>query len=96
LDMKEYKDDHQDAHNLMVAVNKAKSLADTLGDIKTTAGIDALRQSLAFYSHVGLLAKQNVVGAKIIRDELKKRFPGKKHNKKSSSSTEESAVEIDN
>ena len=94
LDMKEYKDDHQDAHDLLVAVNKAKTLADTLNDIKTTTGSDAMKQSLAFYNHLGLLVKQNVAGAQTIRDELKKRFPRKKRNIIGSNVTEDSAAEI--
>jgi hypothetical protein len=96
IDMTEYADDHQDANGLFAISNKAKLLSDMLDDIKTTAGSDALQASLAFYNHLGLLVKQNIPGAKTIREELMKRFPRKTRASEAVSNDENTGLHIAN
>jgi hypothetical protein len=43
------------------------------------AGSEACQAALVFYNSVKMAVRQDVPGAKVIYEKLKKRFPGHKH-----------------
>jgi hypothetical protein len=95
LDLSEFCNAHEDNKALLAPANKAKQLFDLLNDTRTTSGSDVMSQSLAFYNHIVMLAKMNVPGARIMHEELKKRFPyNKKRNRTDAITTEDSSMKI--
>jgi hypothetical protein len=67
------------AHELWKFTNFVKQLAENLEDTELAAGSQAYLAALAFYESVKMAAKREVPGAKAIYEELRVRFPRRKH-----------------
>ncbi|MFV0378520.1 MAG: hypothetical protein ACK5JD_14595 [Mangrovibacterium sp.] len=57
---------------------RINAIADLMSDTLLLLGADVYYACIAYYRNIGLLAKQNVNGAKAIYDDLAEQFPGKK------------------
>jgi hypothetical protein len=65
------------AAQLATIARKLQILADKIEDTASIAGIEALSGILAYYNAVKQAAKDKVLGAQTIYDDLKLRFPGR-------------------
>jgi hypothetical protein len=83
LDMVDFKNSFLDAHDLWSLFLKTQQLHENVDDTTMLAGSEAYQDSLIFYNSVKMAARQNVVGAKAVYEELKKRFPGRKRKDES-------------
>ena len=54
-----------------------RHICENIGDTTVLAGSEAYIAALAYYNSVKQAAKMNVPAAKVIYDDLSKRFPGK-------------------
>jgi hypothetical protein len=81
FDMVTFETGYNDAYNLYAAVNMATQLRENLVDTQMRAGSDALQTALIFYNSVKAAATNGIVGAKVIYEELRKRFPGGRRRK---------------
>jgi hypothetical protein len=79
LDMVAFSIDFIDSHGLWTVRNDAQQVYEMLDDSSMSAGSEAYQASLTFYSAVKAAAARDVPGAKAIYEELKQRFPGRKH-----------------
>lgn len=75
LNISEFADDFNDAHNLIAVYNTAKQITEMLSDTILAAGSDAYHASLIFYNSVKVAAEQDVPAGKVVYEELRKRFP---------------------
>lgn len=58
-------------------INNLESLLASLKDTALLAGSEAYSAALVFYNTVKAAQKNNVVGAEVLYNELKQRFPGR-------------------
>jgi hypothetical protein len=65
------------AAQLATIARKLQILADKIEDTASIAGMEALSGILAYYNAVKQAAKDKVLGAQTIYDDLKLRFPGR-------------------
>jgi hypothetical protein len=94
LDMDKYEADYMAARSLYNAVNKAAQFYTNLVDTQLCAGSEAFQASLVFYNYVKLLASNNVAGAKIVYEELRKRFPRGRRRKRLAEDTAPQTDEV--
>jgi hypothetical protein len=94
LDMDAFETDYKDATGLYVAINKAKQLQASLADIQTCAGSEAFQTALRFYNYVKTAAANDSVGAKVVYEELRKRFPPTRRRNTPEDKTQTSEVVI--
>jgi hypothetical protein len=80
LDMVEFDTDFADAHGLWTLYNRTLQLTEGINDTQMTVGSEAHQTALVFYNSVKIATSQGISGAKAVYEELKKRFPRKKHN----------------
>jgi len=81
--------DFTDAHGLWTILNTVRQLEESLDDTEMVAGSESYQAALVFYHSVKLAAAQNIIGAKAIYEELRKRFPGgRRHTGESETETE--------
>ncbi|MDR2584519.1 MAG: hypothetical protein LBC75_13655, partial [Fibromonadaceae bacterium] len=59
---------------------RVTQLEEGINDTQMTAGSEAYQAALIFYNSVKIAASQGISGAKAVYEELKKRFPSKKHH----------------
>jgi hypothetical protein len=85
LNMQNFNDDFNDAHNLWGLLNTATQIVEMLSDTAMAAGSDAYHASLVFYNSVKVAAQQDIPGAKAVYEELQKRFPRGRRNASSDS-----------
>jgi hypothetical protein len=76
LNMVDFGIDKADATRLRTLLNTAQQVVEGIADTQMVAGSEAYHAALAFYNSVKVAASQDVYGAKVVYDELKKRFPG--------------------
>ncbi|AEF81491.1 hypothetical protein [Leadbettera azotonutricia] len=67
------------AHELWKFTNSVKQLTDNLQDTELAAGSKAYLSALDFYKSVKIAAMRDIPGAKAIYEELRSRFPHRKH-----------------
>jgi hypothetical protein len=79
LNIAEFDTDMADAIGLRVLNTSARQLADNIDDTAMVAGSEAFQASLVFYNAVKAASAQDIPGAKDVYNDLKARFPGKKH-----------------
>jgi hypothetical protein len=82
LDMANFDASLADAHNLWPLFLLTQQLHEGVDDIATLAGSEAYRESLIFYNSVKMAARQDVLGAKAVCEDLKKSFPRRKHKRR--------------
>jgi hypothetical protein len=71
----------KDANSLYTSVNMAAQLHRRLSDIQMCAGSDALQTALVFYNSVKMAVANDIDGAKVVYEELRKRFPATRRRK---------------
>jgi hypothetical protein len=81
FEMKEFEADFKDANSLYTTVNMSAQLHRKLVDLQMCAGSDALQNALIFYNSVKMAAANDIVGAKVVYEELRKRFPATRRRK---------------
>ena len=86
VNVQEMKLDWNAVQDLMPLLRAVSQLESNLNDTVMLAGSESFVSSLSYYNSVKLAAKMNVPGAKVIYEDLRKRFEG---NAKRSSSTVE-------
>jgi hypothetical protein len=79
LNVTDFDTDIADAIGLRVLNTSAEQLADNIDDTVMVAGSEAYQAALVFYHAVKAAAAQDVPAAKEIYNDLKTRFPHKKH-----------------
>ena len=77
LDMEMFGIDMKDTTGLRTLQITLGQIEIGIDDTVMISGGEAYNEALVFYSAVRLAAKQNVLGAKAIYEELKTRFPGR-------------------
>ncbi len=82
LDMESFRTDMADVNNLRLLEISLRQLVDGVDDTVMIAGGEAYNQALVFYQAVKQAAKQDIVGAKAIYNELHSHFPGRSSRKK--------------
>jgi hypothetical protein len=80
LEMSEFDTDFADAHGLWTLYNRITQLQEGISDTQMTAGSEAYQAALIFYNSAKVAASQGIHGAKAVYEQLKKRFPHKKHH----------------
>jgi hypothetical protein len=88
LDMAAFDINFADAHNLWPLFLLTQQLHESVDDTTKVAGSEAYQFALVFYNSVKMAARQDIPGAKVIYEELKKRFPGHRHRSNSDGETE--------
>ncbi|MDR2423091.1 MAG: hypothetical protein LBD59_00010 [Prevotellaceae bacterium] len=81
LDVPEFEVDFNDARGLLTIQAYVRQIEVKLSDTALAGGSDAYQSALLFYNAVKLAVSSGVPGAKVVCDELKKRFPNHKHSK---------------
>ena len=76
LDMTEFAKDYKLSKDLLEILRTLKPLVQNIEDTATEAGIEALSAAMVYYNSVKAAAKQGVPDAKVIYEDLQKRFPG--------------------
>jgi GrpB-like predicted nucleotidyltransferase (UPF0157 family) len=79
LNVAAFDTDMADTLGLRVINTTARQLADNINDTIMVAGNEAYQAALVFYNAVKAAAAQDIPGAKEVYDDLKARFPGRKH-----------------
>jgi hypothetical protein len=74
----EVKKDYQLQKDLIGILQLLYSLVQKIEDTQQEAGAEAYNGVLAFYQAVRVAAEKNVPGARVIYEDLSKRFPGRK------------------
>ena len=87
LDMETFGIDVEGSRRLWTLINSVRQLEQHLCDTEMSAGSEAYQAALKFYSFVKMAAKQNLMGAKTVFQELKVRFPRRKRKADESSPT---------
>jgi len=87
VDVQEMKLDWNAVQDLMPLLRTTSQLESNLSDTVMLAGSESFVSSLSYYNSVKLAAKMNIPGAKVIYEDLRKRFDG--NAKRSSSTVEE-------
>lgn len=77
INITETKKDFANFVKVRPVIEKIQGVERKLVNIGIAAGSDSFVQHLAYYNSVAQAAKQGVAGAKVIYDELAKRFPGR-------------------
>jgi hypothetical protein len=80
LDITEFAIDVSDEAHLHTIETSVQQLLDAISDTRMLVGSEAYVAALMFYNSAKDAARHNIPGAKAIVDDLKKRFPGTKHN----------------
>ena len=75
LELNEFKTDMTDATGLRTLDMTLQQLESGVSDTVMVSGSEAYSQALIFYNSVKQAAKQNVPGAKVVFEELQKRYP---------------------
>jgi hypothetical protein len=78
INMAEFTIDKNDATGLRTLHNTAQQVVEGIADTEMVAGSEAYQTALVIYNSVKIAAAQDVLGAKAVYEELKKRFPGGK------------------
>jgi hypothetical protein len=94
FDMDGFGADFNDANSLYTAVNMAAQLHKRLTDIQMSAGRDALQTALVFYKSVKMAVTNEIDGAKVVYEELRKRFPATRRRKSREEDPAPKAVEL--
>jgi hypothetical protein len=81
LDTAEFKKDYQLTKELLEILRILRPLVQNMEDTATEAGIEALSAALVYYNAVKTASKQGIEGAKVIYEDLQRRFPGGSGNK---------------
>ena len=68
-------------HELSGFIGKLNNFRDGMIDTEMLAGNYAMEFALAFYHTVKIAARRDIPGARVIFEELKLKFPSKKHRK---------------
>jgi hypothetical protein len=89
LDLDAFSVDFKDAKGLWKLLNNVRQLEEGLDDTEMVAGSEAYQTALVYYKVAKVAAAQDIPGAKAVYEELKTRFPHRKHN---SSKTETEIV----
>ena len=89
LDVNELQIDVQSVRELNQLARQSQKLASGLDDTMMLAGSEAYVASLAYYNSVKVAARLNVPGAKLIHDDLKKRFEAQGRRSEETSATTE-------
>jgi hypothetical protein len=76
LDLTEFGGDFKLSRELLYTLRKLKPFVQNLEDTATETGIEALSAAMVFYNSVKTAAKQGVLSAIPIYEDLQKRFPG--------------------
>jgi hypothetical protein len=74
VNIADFEIDITDSDNLIGIASQALQLCNSLDDTAMVAGSEAYYAALAYYNSVQQASSQNVPGAKVIYEELKKRF----------------------
>ncbi|MFC5473989.1 hypothetical protein [Paraherbaspirillum soli] len=77
VNLEEWKKDAVGRKTLAEMHHLLKELTSNVGDTNMQCGSEAYNQALLFYNSVKLAAKNNVPDAKVIEEELSKRFANK-------------------
>lgn len=80
LDMSAFQVDVTDATGLYTLANSAKQLLEAIDDTSMLAGSEAYQSALVYYNAVKQAAKQDVLGAKAIYEDLRARFHKSRRN----------------
>jgi hypothetical protein len=76
VDTAEFSKDYRLTKDLFEIMRTLKPLVQRIEDTATEAGIESLASALSYYNAVRIAAKQGEENAKVIYDDLQKRFPG--------------------
>jgi hypothetical protein len=75
IDEAAYTADYEDAMRLRIPVLAFKQLSRALDDLQMIAGSEAFQSGLDVYRNIQAQARRNIGNAKVLYDELSKRFP---------------------
>jgi hypothetical protein len=79
VDIAEFKKDVEAVKVMKTILRQLEEITILLDDSILLAGSEALTAALSIYNVAKDAARRDVAGAKLVADELKVRFPGKKH-----------------
>ncbi|MDR3351005.1 MAG: hypothetical protein LBN98_05115 [Prevotellaceae bacterium] len=79
LNMSAFDVDKNDALRLRTLLNTAQQVVQGIADTEMVSGSEAFQEALVFYNNVKYAASQDVHGAKAVYEELRKRFPRRRH-----------------
>ncbi len=69
--------DFEARQTLQPRAARGEAIMDMMNDTLLLLGADVYHSCIAYYRNIRLLARQNVVGAKAIYEDLSAQFPGK-------------------
>lgn len=77
IDVPETQRDFESRRAIQPRVARLEAISDMLSDTNLLLGTDLYHSSMAYYRNIKLLAKQNVIGAKAVYEDLSAQFPGR-------------------
>lgn len=77
INVDEFGKDLKARKSIMPRIARLNAIVNGLEDTSILLGTDLYNAALAYYGNIKLLAKQNVLGAKLIYEDLNQKFPGR-------------------